>query len=300
MSEIQIVTNFELLPNEILIECFEYLNAVDIFYSFDQLNYRFNKLIRTTPLHLNCQYVRKSIFDQFRMEILSTPEIKRQIRSIHLSNSYTCVSIKTFLSFFPLDQFSHLRSLTLTGVTQNNIEQLKSMLPLIRELICFRLFESEYKTENLLFVVPISKLRTLTVPKMDPIFSLSDVILTIKNLTIVCCSLDKLYEIFRCVIMLQILNIQKILDHDWKYTDKCSTANYAINLKQMGIIIYNQNFDDLTALLKQTPNLKCLRIAADDNSDMIDAFRWEQLITSSLPRLTVFDSTSFVYWICII
>ncbi len=55
----------ELLPNEIIIECFEYLNAFEIFDSFDQLNYRFSKLIRTVPLHLNFQHVRKQIFDHF-------------------------------------------------------------------------------------------------------------------------------------------------------------------------------------------------------------------------------------------
>ena len=56
---------FELLPQEMLIECFQYLNAFDIFYSFDQLNSRFNNLIRHIPLHIYFQNVNKSISDQF-------------------------------------------------------------------------------------------------------------------------------------------------------------------------------------------------------------------------------------------
>ncbi len=40
---------FELLPNEILIECFEYLNGPDIFYSFDQSKNHFYKFIRNIP-----------------------------------------------------------------------------------------------------------------------------------------------------------------------------------------------------------------------------------------------------------
>jgi len=36
--------------NEILIE---YLDASNVFYSFDQVNYRFYKLIRTIPLYLS-------------------------------------------------------------------------------------------------------------------------------------------------------------------------------------------------------------------------------------------------------
>jgi hypothetical protein len=67
MSDIQIVMKFEFLPNEILIDCFGYLNALHIFHSFDQLNYRLNQLIRN--IH------RKIIFDR----LLSNQEIKKQI-----------------------------------------------------------------------------------------------------------------------------------------------------------------------------------------------------------------------------
>jgi hypothetical protein len=108
MSEIHDVMNFELLPNEIFIECFEYLDTPEIFYSFDHVNYRFSKLIRTIPLHLNCQYASKSIFDQFCRNMLSNPEIKTQIRSLHLLNYNTCTPIKRFLSLFSLNEFSHL------------------------------------------------------------------------------------------------------------------------------------------------------------------------------------------------
>jgi hypothetical protein len=67
--------NFELLPNEILIELFEYLN---IFYSFNELNYRFDQLIRNIPLVLNCQGVPRSVFEQFCMKMLSNPVIKHK------------------------------------------------------------------------------------------------------------------------------------------------------------------------------------------------------------------------------
>jgi hypothetical protein len=51
---------FEYFPNELLIQCFEYLNAFDIFYSFDHLNSRFTNLIHNIPLHLNYENVIKS------------------------------------------------------------------------------------------------------------------------------------------------------------------------------------------------------------------------------------------------
>src|SRR5579871_1093229 len=97
---------FELLPNEILLECFEYLNIFDIFHAFDQLNYRFSKLLRNIPIHLNFQNIRKTQFFRFCQEKLSNSEIKQQIYSIRLSNKDTCGQIRTFLSLFQLNEFS--------------------------------------------------------------------------------------------------------------------------------------------------------------------------------------------------
>jgi hypothetical protein len=206
----QAVMNLELLPNEIFIECFEYLNAPNIFYSFDQLNYRFSKLIRTIPLHLGCEHVRKSIFDQFCRKMLSTPEIKTQIRSLHLSNDNTCVSIKRFLSLFSLNEFSHLRSFTLTEVKSKNVEQLQLVLPLLSELNCFCLMDRATEVKILLSVVQISQLRTLSVDTLSSILTSSDAISLIKNLTISYCSPEEFYQLFRRLPMLQYLNIQNL------------------------------------------------------------------------------------------
>ena len=51
-----------MLTNEFLIERFEYLNLIGIFYSFDQLNYRIYCLIPNVPLSVNFQNVDKSSF----------------------------------------------------------------------------------------------------------------------------------------------------------------------------------------------------------------------------------------------
>jgi hypothetical protein len=129
MSDIQGVMKFELLPNEILFICFEHLNIFEIFHSFDRLNHHFSKLIRNIQLKLNFENVHKRIFDEFCAKILSNPEIKQQIYSLELSNKQACGQIEAFLSFFPLSEFSHLQSLKLSGVENENIEKLKTMLP---------------------------------------------------------------------------------------------------------------------------------------------------------------------------
>jgi hypothetical protein len=53
---------FELLPNEMLIKYFEYLNAPDLFYAFERLNYRFEMLIENISLCLNFQHIQKTQF----------------------------------------------------------------------------------------------------------------------------------------------------------------------------------------------------------------------------------------------
>jgi len=89
MSDTLSIMKLELLPNEILIECFEYLNAFDIFHSFDQLNHRFNHLIHHIPLCINLKNVNKSIFDEFCTKMLLNPEIKKQVYAL----------------YFPLDEY---------------------------------------------------------------------------------------------------------------------------------------------------------------------------------------------------
>ncbi|CAF1305477.1 unnamed protein product [Adineta steineri] len=93
---------FEFLPNEILFQCFQYLNAPDVFYSFDQLNLRFFKLIRDTSLYLNFSQMKKSLFNHFCRIILLNSEIKQKIIYLQLSNDGTNGQIEYFLSLYSM------------------------------------------------------------------------------------------------------------------------------------------------------------------------------------------------------
>ena len=129
--------NFELLPNEILTECFQYLNAPDLFYSLDRLNVRFSQLLRNIPLDLNFQQFNKCLFNKFCQIILSNPEIKRNIISLQLSNDGTCGQIESFLSLVSLNEFIHLQSLSFINFDDYNAEQFLPMLPLLSNLYYF-------------------------------------------------------------------------------------------------------------------------------------------------------------------
>jgi hypothetical protein len=120
MSDIQTIMKFEFLPNEILIECFEYLNAFDIFHSFDQLNNHFNNLIRHKPLCIYFQNTKKSIFDKFCTKMILDSQIKNQIYSLNLPNEDEYLQLKTFLSVFHNAEFP-------------NLQKIESILPLLTD-----------------------------------------------------------------------------------------------------------------------------------------------------------------------
>lgn len=125
---------FELLPNEMLLECFGYLHHWDTIYAFHLLNSRFTRLIQAIPLHFNFENIPKSTFDQICKKLMFNPDIKRRILSLRLSDDGTCEQIQEFLSFFSFDEFSSLRSLTLIGVDEKNINRFESMLSHLTEL----------------------------------------------------------------------------------------------------------------------------------------------------------------------
>ncbi|CAF1553421.1 unnamed protein product [Rotaria sp. Silwood1] len=161
---------FELLPNEIFIETFEFFRIFDIFYSFNQLNDHFNKLIGTIPSHFNFKYIQKTRFDRFCKLLLSNLDVKNQVYSLVLSNKDTPGQIKTFLSLFSLNEFIHLDSLTLIQIEENILQKLKSTLPLIPQLHSFHLLDSNdiHLTHPL-----ISNLQILSIPTLSSINNLS-------------------------------------------------------------------------------------------------------------------------------
>lgn len=278
MSELQIIMKFELLPNEILRDCFEYLNIFDIFYSFNHLNNHFNQLIQTIPLHLHFQSIQKCLFDKFCQLILLNPQIKNQIYSLTLSNQYTYGQINAFLSFFSLIDFSHLQSLTLIQVKKENTVKLQTMLPLIPHLTSFHLHDSDDMVLNC--SLP-SNLQILTIPTL----STSQISLT--KLTISFCSFAQLLKLLiKHTPMLTYLNVHYITEQDSSMTDECNIK--AIHLRELILGNFEHKFKDFEYFVKYIPQLTSLELYGNYDIDMIDAKRWKNLILTSLSYLENF------------
>ena len=270
---------FEYLPNEILFMCFEFFDALELFHLFDNLNNRFNQLIRQIPLYVNFQSVRKSTFDQFCTKILLDENIKNQIYSLHLSNKETTGQINVFSSWFSLVEFPHLQSLTLTEVRKEDVEKLKSMVLLMSQLRHFRSIDS---VNGLLDTIVLSKIHTLSVSELDFLHKTSFMV----HLTVQFCSIDTLVEhFFSYLPFLKYFHVQFL--NRWNYSIENKVYSKAIHIKQIIIDYYSDELEYLERFFKHTPNLKCLHIFSD-RASMLNAYHWEQLITLLLPSLKIF------------
>lgn len=109
MDNAECIKKFEFLPNEILIECFEYLNACDLFHSFDGLNDRFDHLIRHTRLYINFENANISIFDAFCRKMLHNSEMKKQVYSLYFPADRNGLLTKVFFSIFSPVEFPDLQ-----------------------------------------------------------------------------------------------------------------------------------------------------------------------------------------------
>ena len=266
---------FELLPNEIIINCFEYLNVPDLFNAFHGLSYRFQRLITNIPLSLNFQHVKRTTFDQFCKKMLSNPEIKNQIYSLQLSHEIsTCGRINTFLSLFSLGEFSHLRSLTFNMANEKETEMLELILPSLSNLFYLR-YDSLHRTDTILSTLPSSNIRKLDVRKFYTCTLLTQKPLLITHLTVSNCGLENLGKVFKYVPMLKYLKVGNLQRDDNPASNGLNlTKPVAVSLTQLNLCTYyaefdEVEFDDIEMILKQTPNLKILTLYKASYNDDI-------------------------------
>jgi hypothetical protein len=114
------ITNFENLPNEILINILEYISSpVDIYRTFNKLNRRFDTILRS--VRLNIDVCGEDTQDLTLMHCFSTYCNHLRVRSVYPS--------------IRLTDFSRLRSLTMIEPTDAQIDSIQSQtLPILEYL----------------------------------------------------------------------------------------------------------------------------------------------------------------------
>lgn len=117
-----LVTRFEDLPNEILINIIEYVGSPAVIHrAFKRLNHRFNLLLQSIRLNLD-------VFTEDRQTITATQYFAAYCQLLRINNVCPSISLETF---------PRLRSLTIIEPTDAQMNSIQSnILPMLEYLAC--------------------------------------------------------------------------------------------------------------------------------------------------------------------
>ncbi|CAF1331948.1 unnamed protein product [Adineta ricciae] len=253
MENNQTVTKFEFLPNEIIIECFGYLNTLEMFSSFDQLNSRFDQLIGRFPLHPDFENSPQTISERFCQKMLIDPEMKRYIHSLSISNSNPSIDIRSFYGKFSLSDFPCLQSLTLTKVESINMDKLTIMLSSMPSLTCFRVIGSEAYNNALISSLDHSRIRTLTVSRLYGGLTFLSNFQSLTRFTINACSIHQVFSVLNNTSNLKYLQVNCLSNDIAEFDEKIRLP--VDSLRHLVINETKLKFYDIQMILKLTPNL---------------------------------------------
>ncbi|CAF1475170.1 unnamed protein product [Adineta ricciae] len=287
MTDNQTVTRFELLPNEILIQCFQHLDALQIFSSFDQLNSRFNELIRCIPLHLHFRNYPHSLCQRFCDEMLRNPSMRESIHSLHLSNKDEGMWIEFFLEMFAFETFPSLQSLTLIDAYHFNHSALLQMLWSVPSLQCFHLKDSNIDLNEIFSQVRRFPIRTLTLPRLSRYVTLLQYFVPLTSLTIETCNRYQLLQVLNAIHTLKYLQINN-LSREAEESDRYDLEKFTHSLQHLVINNSHYRFNDIEMIIVHTPDLRRLTLFVDFQFNWFSSDEWNHWFHTYLPRLQIF------------
>lgn len=266
------MASLEVLPNEILIQCFQYLNAFTLFHAFNQLNARFNHLIRQMSLCINFEDIPKCLFDEFCMILSQDETTKNQVYSLHLSDEDRCLQSKEFWSRFSCEDFPRLQ------IFKSNIF-LKPYQEDLRKTLISLL------NRNLQACLNLQK---LSIFHLNLFISNSVSNLPLTHVTLSECESNDFLNLLKIFPVLKYLHINKLHYHYTPDPNKFLDSQHHLHLTELMIDNFKSSFETLELFVKQTLNLQSLTICCFFFWMTFVAERWERLITQSLPDLNHF------------
>ena len=134
-------TRFEDLPNDLFLEIFEYLHALDLFTAFAFLNQRISTLFYSTSLHV----VICKLHSYQQMKFLSSHLIDHAHQVISLSLEDELRDYSSVISyFFYQHTYTNLRSCQFLAVQQtSNFNHVIDKLQQLTKLVSFRIIQSQ-------------------------------------------------------------------------------------------------------------------------------------------------------------
>ncbi|CAF0921743.1 unnamed protein product [Adineta ricciae] len=281
---------FEYLPNEILLDIFEYFHLRDLFQTFHNLNFRLNQLLYESfrSYSLDLRSISRYDFDIICQQHL--PIILHKITSIHLADNDETPNLpQRFLSqSISVDQFTHLKSLSIHSIQSIDIiHQIIKQSQQVTHLKIIKCF-CEYKEIQL--INQIWSLPKLTFCHLDNLISkgiyFSELLTpssTIKYLSIknIICDFRSLSYVFQKTPSLQHLSTTIVCTE--KFEKIPPPTNPLLTKLSLS---YDGSIPSLMNLFQHMPLLRSLTIST--SYLLLDGDEWQAILTDCLPQLKYF------------
>jgi hypothetical protein len=290
--------NFELLPNEIVLDLFDYFDGTDLLRAFYGLNSRFNFLLykQYRAYRFRFQYISKRNFDMICQEHLSI--ITDRVIALQLSDdTETPGQINLFVSYIPLlTQFTHLRSITLYNLRSYHmllkiLDECQHLCNLTRLKFSFFNF-SDYLANPQLVVNKIWSLPKLNSCDFDininerRAFCLPTIISpSLKYLSMSGndCKLNQINGLFKYTP-----HLKGLLTYIWEFNNDDFIPFPLPTLIKLKICFFSGcGIAKMIIFFENMPNLRQLYICIW--SQLVNGHQWEQIIRNYLPKLKTFQ-----------
>ncbi|CAF3919637.1 unnamed protein product [Rotaria sordida] len=295
------ISIFEFLPNELILNLFEYLYCDDIIYAFNNLNYRFQLLLYTYEYyHLNFdQIIMKSKFNL----IENLPLNIQHVKSLTLSNNvYSSTNIEQCLLKYPIELF-YIRLQSLSFIPRDtdqllylilllpNFQQLKYLL--ISQKLCTNPSDNIIKQIRDIILFEIKTLKYFTWDNESSFFTRMNEAMPIEKSTI------EYYEFRRMnidefewlnfhTINMKSIHIYAAFFYSYSYQQQ--QAFETLTCMKIDEFREPMNFQNLFKFLSFLTLLKQLEIKGlyCEENMYTDGHRWENFIQEYLPQLKIF------------
>jgi len=295
-----IISSIENLSNELFYEIFEYLDGIDIYEAFSNLNYRFQQLLTSSSIlfKIDLDHITsKEIF------MVNYKQIKHQIYSIYFQLPG---DINQLLTSFTIDSsFNHLQSLVI-----EHIEPDKLISFLINLNSLPQLFSLNIKTIHiigdlnniyrLIFALPTLKYNKLYLYGNE--CSISIPMATEKQFSSIeylhiahWYTFDELSALISYTPQLRRLDLSHANQDD--STIETMLPITLVNLTYISMHTNYINFDEFEIFIKNIySKLKVLYVTfLYQDITFLHAYRWEQLILRYLSQLEKFSLKYYEY-----
>ncbi|CAF0952818.1 unnamed protein product [Didymodactylos carnosus] len=288
----------EVLPDELLLELYLYLNPLDVLYSFSGLNHRFDRSINEYKYHIDLSITGISLSKMIYYSKQLFPVISHYVHMLTMSDERTPNQMLLFNDI--CQQFSNLECLKLRYCNVNDgminilsqLYQLKNLWELyvhvsdeivpMTNITMFLIDYYVFNCQNQLEKIKILCANGMNISdQLHPNHRITDLNIMLKTL-------DDLFMIFRLLPNLKRLSVN--IDH-YSPSKWIGSLNLPTHLVEFHFESFDGNvlpFDVLDLLTYNIPTLECLSVEVHTNDqNYVDGQKWEHLLSSS-PKIKKF------------